>query len=779
MVIFSLPALELLAAVLLGMRTILNPVAAHVPRQGTTYPGQSAAGPYWVSNIERKGTVAYGNADFKIFRNVKDYGARGDGVTDDTAAINQAISEGNRCGGGGCDSSTVTPAIVYFPAGTYIISQPLLQYYYTQMIGDATNLPVLKAAPQFEGMAVIDADPYLPDGVNWFTNQNNFFRQVRNFVIDLRAMPPNRGAGIHWQVAQATSLHNIRFEMVKGGADNRQQGIFMDNGSGGWMSDLIFNGGQYGAFLGNQQFTTRNLVFNDCDTAIFMNWNWAWTFKSVSINNCRVGVDMANGGFNQTVGSILMLDSKIQATDCGFNTSFSPDSIPNSGGTLILENTDFTGTPVAVKGPGDQTVVAGGAHVANWVQGRSYIGNDGMRTQTVVTEPAKSAGLLSGNKVFERSKPQYENVPASQFVSVKSAGAVGDGLTDDTAAIQQALTNLKDDQILYFDHGAYLITDTVFVGCHAKITGEIWPLIMASGPKFQDPAQLRPVFKVGNSGQSGAVEMSDLMFETRGPVPGAVLMEWNLNAEKQGSNGMWDVHFRIGGSAGTLLQSDTCAKKPSAPHGPDPKCVGAGMLYHTTKDASVYLENCWFWVSDHELDLADHYQIDIYNGRGVLIESQNPVWFYGTNSEHNVLYNYQVMNAKNVWMGLIQSETPYYQSNPSAPFPFTTPIPGDPTFGAPDALSNKAWGLRVVDSEDVFVYGAGLYSFFENYDQKCVPANNCQNGMISIEGTSKNIRLFGISTKAAVDMIVSSQGSVKDLDNRSNFCGTVARWVQS
>jgi Pectate lyase superfamily protein len=40
------------------------------------------------------------------------------------------------------------------------------------------------------------------------------------------------------------------------------------------MTDLTFNGGKYGAFFGNQQFTTRNMTFNNCQTAIFMNWNW-------------------------------------------------------------------------------------------------------------------------------------------------------------------------------------------------------------------------------------------------------------------------------------------------------------------------------------------------------------------------------------------------------------------------------------------------------------------------------------------------------------------------
>ncbi len=56
------------------------------------------------------------------------------------------------------------------------------------------------------------------------------FRSVRNFVIDVRKVPPgNTGTGIHWQVAQGTSLMNIVFYMSseKGTA---HQGIWMENG---------------------------------------------------------------------------------------------------------------------------------------------------------------------------------------------------------------------------------------------------------------------------------------------------------------------------------------------------------------------------------------------------------------------------------------------------------------------------------------------------------------------------------------------------------------------
>jgi hypothetical protein len=85
------------------------------------------SGPMWIQEIKHEGTAAF-NADpsgYKVYRNVKDFGAKGDGITDDTDAINVAINSGNRCGQG-CDSSTVVPALVFFPAGTYLVSRPIV-----------------------------------------------------------------------------------------------------------------------------------------------------------------------------------------------------------------------------------------------------------------------------------------------------------------------------------------------------------------------------------------------------------------------------------------------------------------------------------------------------------------------------------------------------------------------------------------------------------------------------------------------------------------------------
>jgi len=108
---------------------------------------------------------------------------------------------------------------------------------------------------------------------------------------------------------------------------------------------------------------------------------------------------------------------------------------------------------------------------------------------------------------------------------------------------------------------------------------------------------------------------------------------------------------------GTGLQEDHCTKSPNRATPADPACVGAFLLLHITATGSVYMENNWGWVADHELDLPDENQINIYNGRGILIESRKGVWVYGSSFEHSVFYNYQIANAKNVYMSIIQSET--------------------------------------------------------------------------------------------------------------------------
>ncbi len=189
-----------------------------------------------MEEMRHTGRVPYGGDDkYVVFRNVKNYGAKGDGKTDDTDAINKAMSDGNRCGNK-CGASTVKPAILYFPGGTYLVSSSIPAYYNTQMIGNPNDIPIIKAAKSFVGLGVISSDVYT-GGDNgeegWYINQNNFFRQLRYFVIDVRDVNMTDIAGVHWQVAQATSIEYVNFYMSDD-PNKTHKGIFAENGSGGF-----------------------------------------------------------------------------------------------------------------------------------------------------------------------------------------------------------------------------------------------------------------------------------------------------------------------------------------------------------------------------------------------------------------------------------------------------------------------------------------------------------------------------------------------------------------
>ena len=54
------------------------------------------------------------------------------------------------------------------------------------------------------------------------------------------------------------------------------------------------------------------------------------------------------------------------------------------------------------------------------------------------------------------------------------------------------------------------------------------------------------MIRVGNVGDIGTVEISDMLFTSIGALPGLIMMEWNVQAETKGSVGMWDAHFRVG-----------------------------------------------------------------------------------------------------------------------------------------------------------------------------------------------------------------------------------------
>lgn len=95
-----------------------------------------------------------------------------------------------------------------------------------------------------------------------------------------------------------------------------------------------------------------------------------------------------------------------------------------------------------------------------------------------------------------------------------------------------------------------------------------------------------------------------------------------------------------------------------------------------------------------------------------------------------------------------------------------------------------AWGLRIIDSTKILVYGAGLYSFFDNYSTSCstpAPGPGCQRSIVSvIIRSNDDVGIYTLNTVGVIRMIDLNDGSDDVLalakDNRNTFADTVAWW---
>lgn len=140
-----------------------HPSPPHYPRPpvcGVQHPSPQKE--FWLSSFKgaREGISPFlvDGHDYNVFRNVKDYGAIGDGGTDDTDAFNRAITDESRMGGGkGAGGTTGQPALIYVPPGTYKISSSIQLFIDTQLIGDAINPPTIKASSEMRNNTVMVA----------------------------------------------------------------------------------------------------------------------------------------------------------------------------------------------------------------------------------------------------------------------------------------------------------------------------------------------------------------------------------------------------------------------------------------------------------------------------------------------------------------------------------------------------------------------------------------------------------------------------------------------
>jgi glucan 1,3-beta-glucosidase len=208
------------------------------------------------------------------------------------------------------------------------------------------------------------------------------------------------------------------------------------------MSDVTFYGGAVGiqckcrarslypwqtlivTIGGNQQFTVRNFYFVNCKVAIDMLWDWGWTWKSLIIVGSDFGFRIT--GQKDIGGSIYLLDSVIADTVAAIFINSPKGTTEQQQWGVTIDNLLVMSVTATVLDYTSLTLLEGGTRIIeSWTLGRYYdeTSPDGtFTTGTTLSKNHPTTGSLMGGPnggYFERSKPQYEDLDVSQFLSVK------------------------------------------------------------------------------------------------------------------------------------------------------------------------------------------------------------------------------------------------------------------------------------------------------------------------------------------------------------------------
>jgi glucan 1,3-beta-glucosidase len=669
------------------------------------------------------------------------------------------------------------------------MSNPVQLYVDTVFLGNPISRPTLKASSNFTGNTLIySKDPALDATIN-------FYIAIKNFVFDSTSVAAATEFFLmDWSVSQATQLTNNLFRMPLGSAHT---GVATpEGGSGTYMGNLDFEGGAVGMNINNQQYSIKDVTFNGCSTGVLISHGFDIVFQGLQFKNCDIGINATTGGVGN-VGSYVLLDSTADTVNTLVLTKTQTVAATNTTNTtttgddsVVIENLSVKNVPRTVVA-GNSTLLTGEV-TGTWVYGNAYMPDSrigGVHDNGVLYPTSRSPSLLSGGKYLTVAPPTYQEYGVERVINIKNVPGLpvyGDGQNDDTDSINAILRLTAGRAVTFFPAGTYLVTSTIHVPPGSKLIGEVWSAISAAGSFFADATNPQVMVQVGNAGDSGLTQISDMLFTVADVLPGCILVQVNMAGAQ-----FFNAHFRVGGRfsfiASTLLglQCTHIWILGAAGSATETKCTDASnpckaafLLLHLTPTASVYIEDMWGWTADHDLDGNNLQQMG--TGRGLLVESQNPVWLVGTAFEHNALYQYNFVNAANVFVGMQQSETPYWQGigGPDpAPAPWTPDARySDPDFSncaVDDANCRMAWYQRVIGGHDIYIYGSGFWTFFNNRGDCHGVNGTCQTNAVEIANDPQRLFWWNLNTRGVLNLVIDEGQVLATQNNNPGSWGAV------
>lgn len=161
--------------------------------------------------------------------------------------------------------------------------------------------------------------------------------------------------------------------------------------------------------------------------------------------------------------------------------------------------------------------------------------------------PAGAGGGARAGLVSETARmPMPPTARSASILNVREHGVNGDGVTDDTAALnalhpQIRKSSIHDNGTMYFPEGVYLVSDTVLMGLKRLIIrgdgpGKSIIRLKPGSPGFGDVDKPKVVLAYhvadihgGNMGQAFGNSLSDISIEVGAGNPGAVGVNYICN----------------------------------------------------------------------------------------------------------------------------------------------------------------------------------------------------------------------------------------------------------
>lgn len=450
----------------------------------------------------------------------------GDGRADDTAALQKALDSAPDKAGHG---------IVYLPSGRYRLTRTIVVPPGVRLYGVGSTRPVLYLAPntpgfqkgvstmvvfgggdQYEvGKVPVPVPTIVPrERIVRDANSGTFYSSMSN--VDVAIAPGNpAAAAIRFRMAQHAFLSHMDFDLGSAFA-----GVYQ---AGNVMKDVHFRGGRYGIVSEKTspawQFTLIDSTFNGQRDAAIREHEADLTLVNVCIRNTPVGIDIDRGYSDSLWGKNVGFENVSRA------------AVVISAEKRVFTQVGFTDsaavrTPVFAQFRDSGRKIMGGAApyaVRSFNYGLHVPAMGQMGTYQTVADISLLAAIPSAPTSAVRATP-----PVSEWVDVRSLGAKGDFVADDTEALQRAVDTHR---VLYFPAGFYKVTrtlklrpDTVLIGMHPAMAQLVIP--------DEDPAHsgVGPVMPIVETPAGGDNILSGIGLFTGRVNPRASALLWRSGA---------------------------------------------------------------------------------------------------------------------------------------------------------------------------------------------------------------------------------------------------------